>query len=60
MPSIVSENLSKYETIRNSKYHLRKKKKKVTNIKQVGVLKDVRAQKLPRTDFFKTLTAGRK
>ena len=37
-----------------------KKKKKVTNIKQVGVLKDVRAQKLPRTDFFKTLTAGRK
>ena len=23
-------------------------------------LKDVRAQKFPRTDFFKTLTAGRK
>ena len=24
------------------------------------VLKDVRAQKFPRTDFFKTLTVGRK
>ena len=24
------------------------------------VIKDVRAQKFPRTDFFKTLTAGRK
>ena len=24
------------------------------------ILKDVRAQKFPRTDFFKTLTAGRK
>ena len=24
------------------------------------VLKDVRAQKFPRTDFFKNLTAGRK
>ena len=25
-----------------------------------GSFKDVRAQKFPRTDFFKTLTAGRK
>ena len=25
-----------------------------------GRVKDVRAQKFPRTDFFKTLTAGRK
>ena len=25
-----------------------------------GRLKDVRAQKFPRTDFFKTLTTGRK
>ena len=25
----------------------------------VGVLKDVRAQNFPRTDFFKALTAGR-
>ena len=29
--------------------------------KVIGVaFKDVRAQKFPRTDFFKTLTAGRK
>ena len=25
-----------------------------------ALVKDVRAQKFPRTDFFKTLTAGRK
>ena len=29
-------------------------------VKTLVTLKDVRAQKFPRTDFLKTLTAGRK
>ena len=31
-----------------------------TNVNKDTPLKDVRAQKFPPTDFFKTLTAGRK
>ena len=36
------------------------KSAKRLNVKSKNSIKDVRDQKFPRTDFFKTFTAGRK
>ena len=34
--------------------------RQLDEMRETVIVKDVRAQKFPRTDFFKTLTAGRK
>ena len=50
-----------YERLASLYWKQNNSQQKVQLIEMVNcLLKDVRAQKFPHTDFFKTLTAGRK